>query len=30
MAIAEDILAIDPTSESGNELLADAARQAGI
>lgn len=30
MAIAEDILAIDPTSENGNELLADAAREAGM
>jgi tetratricopeptide (TPR) repeat protein len=30
MAIAEDILAIDPTSESGNELLADAARELGL
>ncbi len=30
MALAEDILAIDPTSENGNELLADAAREAGL
>jgi len=30
MAIAEDILAIDPTSEAGNDLLADAARATGL
>ncbi|MEO0454420.1 MAG: hypothetical protein AAFY98_09830 [Verrucomicrobiota bacterium] len=30
MAIAEDILAIDPTSEAGNDLLADAAIKAEL